>query len=241
MTDSSTRLSLQRNRRHGSLRNNTPTRSLSQTRRVNGGTVGRGCEADAAFTATDVSSTMIRQRQESTKDAQSAISPSKTGAENESADPSSSHHDRRGLTETALRHRDGAVPQALVVLALVTLAVLPHVAEAAAPTVGADHRRQGGDNVTTSTTSLSQIDLGGVDVTATTTVLVGQMAAALQGGPTRIENRLHSVGSKALQTQAYEARHQTETRIDLRVGIIVMVSANTATVATITTPRRAER
>ena len=180
---------------------------------------------------------MIRQRQESTEDAQSVTSPSKTGAETESADPSNRHLDQKGPTATALRHRDGAVPQALVALAHVTLAVLPHTAEAAAPATGADHRRQGGNDVTIQ----SQNDLGGVDATVPATVLAGQTAAALRGGPTRTEIRLHWVGSKQLLTQAYVARHQTGTRTDLRVGTTVMASANMVTVATTTTPHRAER
>ena len=219
-----------------------PTRLLR--RRVKGETVGHGCEADAVCTARNASSTMIRQRQESTKDAHLTIviSPSMIEAEAESADPSRSHHDRRVLAATALKHHGGAVPHVLMALALVTLAVPPHMAEAAAaPVIGADHRRQGGNDVTTSTTSQSQIDLEGVDVTPTATVLEGQIAVVLRGGPTRTGNRLHWDGSKALQIQVYVAGHQTETRINLRVGIIVMVSASTATVATITTPPRAGR
>ena len=68
-----------------------------------------------------------------------------------------------------------------------------------------------------------------------------QTAAALRGGPTRTGIRLHWVGSKPLQTQAYVAEHRMETRTDLHVGTIAMASANTVTVATTTTPRRAER
>ena len=186
---------------------------------------------------------MIRQRQESTEDAQSVTSPSKTVAETESADPSNRHLDQRGPTATVLRHHDGAVPQALVALAHVTLTVLPHTAEAAAPATGADHRRQGGNDEETATTIQSQIDLGGVDatVTATVTVPAGQTAAALRGGPTRTENRMHWVGLNPLQTQAYVAEHRMETRTDLHVGTIAMASANTAPVATTTTPHRAER
>ena len=189
---------------------------------------------------------MIRQRQESTKDAHPtraiAINPSIQVTEAESADPSRSHRDRRALAATVLRHRGGAVPHVLVALALVTLAVPPHTAEATvvAPTSGADHRRQGGDDVTTSTTSQNQTDLEGVDVKATATVLEGQ-AVALRGGPTRTETQLHWDGSKALQIQVYVARHPTEKRTKFRAGTIVMVFANTATVAISTTPPRAGR
>ena len=222
-----------------------PTRLLQQAQRAKRETVGHGCEADAVYTARNASSTMIRQRQESTKDAHLTIviSPSKIEAEAESADPSRSHRDRRVLAATPLRHRGGAVPHVLMALALVTLAVLPHTTEATAvaPIIGADHRRQGGDDVTTSTTSQNQTDLEGVDVKATATVLEGQIAVVLRGGPTRTETRLHWDGLKTLQIQVYVARHQTERRAKFRVGTIVMVFANTATVAISTTPPRAGR
>ena len=221
-----------------------PTRSLPRARLAKGETVGHGCEAAAVHTATNASSTMIRQKQESTKDAHLTIvtSPSKIEAGTECVDPSSSHHDLRVLTATALKHRGGAVPHVLKALALVTLAALPHTAEAAAaPIIGAAHRRQGGDDVTTSTTSQSQIDLEGVDVTATATVLEGQVAVVPRGGPTRTINRLQWDGSKALRIQVYVARHQTEKKTKFRVGIIVMVSASTVTVATSSTPPRADR
>jgi len=204
-------------------------------------TVEHGCEADDVCTAKNASSTMIRQKQESTKDAH--LSPSKIEAEVESADPSRSHRDRRALAATVLRHRGGAVPHVLVTLALVTLAVPPHTAEATvvAPTNGADHRRQGGDDVTTSTTSPNQIDLEGVDAKATATVLEGQLAVGLRGGPTRTETRLHWDGLKVLQIQVYVARHQTASRANLRVGTIVMAFAKTATVVVTTIPPHAGR
>ena len=220
-----------------------PTRSLPQARPAKGETVGHGCEADAAHTATNASSTMIRQKQESTKDAHLtiAISPSMIEAEAESADPSRSHRDRRVLAATALKHRGGAVPHVLMALALVTLAVLPHTAEATAvaPIIGADHRRQGGEtNLIIVTTSQKQIDLAGVDVTATATVLAGQ-AEAPQGGPTRTKVQQHWDESKALQIQVFVAQHQMEKRTRFHAGTIVMVFASTAKVATSITPTRA--
>jgi hypothetical protein len=216
-----------------------PTRSLPRARLAKGETVGHGCEADAVHTATNASSTMTRQKRESTKDAHLTVtSLSKIEAEAESADPSSSHHDQRVLTATALKHRDGAVPHVLKALALVTHAALPHMAEAAAaPIIGAAHQRQGGGGVTTGTTSQSQTDLEGVDMIA----LGGQVAVVPRGGPTRTINQLQWDGLKASQIQAYVAKHQTETKTRFRVGTIVMVSASTVTVATSSTPPRAER
>jgi hypothetical protein len=217
-----------------------PTRSLPQARLAKGETVGHGCEAAAVHTATNASSTMIRQKQESTKDAHLTIviSPSKIEAGAESADPSRSHHDQRVLTATALKHRGGAVPHVLKALALVTLAALPHMAEAAAaPIIGAAHQRQGGDGVTTSTTSQSQTDLEGVDMIA----LGGQVAVVPRGGPTRTEAQQQWDGLKASQIQAYVAKHQTETKTRFRVGTTAMASASTVTVATSFTPPHAEQ
>ena len=73
-----------------------------------------------------------------------------------------------------------------------TLVGHPPTAEAAvvAPTLGVDHLRQGGDDVTTSTTSPNQTDLEEADVTAVT-VLGGQLAVRLREGPIRTEARLH--------------------------------------------------
>ena len=222
-----------------------PTRLLPQITSVSRETVGHGCGADAVYTARNASSTMIRQRQESTKDAHLtraiAINPGIQVTEAESADPSRSHRDRRALAATVLRHRGGAVPHVLVTLALVTLAVPPHTAEATvvAPTDGADHRRQGGDDVTTNTTSPDQIDLEGVDAKATATVLEGQLAVGLRGGPTRTETRLHWDGLKVLQIQVYVARHQTASRANLRVGTIVTAFAKTAALVVTTIPPHA--
>ena len=182
---------------------------------------------------------MTRQKRESTKDAHLTVtSLSKTEAEAKSADPSGSQHDQRALPATALKHRDGVVPHVLKALALVTRAALPHMAEAAAvPIIGAAHQRQGGDGVTTSTTSQSQTDLEGVDMIA----LGGQVAVVPQGGPTRTETQLHWDGLKASQTQAYVAQHPTETKTSLRVGTTAMASASTVKVATSFTPPHAEQ
>ena len=222
-----------------------PTRLLPQTTSVRRETVGHGCGADAVYTARNANSTMIRQRQESTKDAHLGriigINPSIQVTEAESADPSRSQHERRALAATVLRHHDGAVPHVLVTLVLVTHAVPPPTAEATvvAPTNGADHRRQGGDDVTTSTTSPNQIDLEGVDAKATAIVLEGQLAVGLRGGPTRTETRLHWDGLKVLQIQAYVARHQTASRANLRVGTTVMAFAKTAARVVTTIPPHA--
>ena len=217
-----------------------PTRSLPQAQFVKEETVGHGCEAAAVHTATNANSTMIRRKRESTKDARltTVTSPSKIEAGTECVDPSSSHHDLRVLTATALKHRGGAVHQVLRARALVTLAALPHTAEAAAaPIIGAAHQRQGGDGVTTGTTSQSQTDLDRVAVTA----LGGQVAVVPRGGPTRTLNQLQWDGLKASQIQAYVAKHQTETKTRFRVGTTAMASASTVTVATSFTPPHAEQ
>ena len=74
-------------------------------------------------------------------------------------------------------------------LVLVTLVDPPPTAEAAvvAPTLGVDHLRQGGDDVTTSTTSPNQTDLEEAEVT----VLGGQLAVRLREEPIRTEVQLH--------------------------------------------------
>ena len=173
-----------------------PTRLLPQTTSVRRETVGHGCGADVVYTARNANSTMIRQRQESTKDAHLGriigINPSIQVTEAESADPSRSQRERRALAATVLKHRDGAVPHVLGTLVLVTLVDPPPTAEAAvvAPTLGVDHLRQGGDDVTTSTTSPNQTDLEGADATAAT-VLGGQLAVRLREGPIRTEVQLH--------------------------------------------------
>ena len=172
-----------------------PIRLLPRITSVRRETVGHGYVVDAVCTATSASSIMTHRRQESTEDERAiVINPSSqaTEAERDSADPSRCHHDRRVQDATVLRHRDGAVPHVLGTLVLVTLVDPPPTAEAAvvAPTLGVDHLRQGGDDVTTSTTSPNQTDLEGADATAAT-VLGGQLAVRLREGPIRTEVQLH--------------------------------------------------
>ena len=70
-----------------------------------------------------------------------------------------------------------------------TLVDPPPTAEAAvvAPTLGVDHLRQGGDDVTTSP---NQTDLEEADATAAI-VLGGQLAVRPREGPIRTEVQLH--------------------------------------------------
>jgi hypothetical protein len=112
------------------------------------------------------------------------------------------------------------------------------MAKAVTAIVAAHRRQGGGTNLIIVTTSQKQIDLAGVDVTATATVLAGQ-AVALQGGPTRTEIQQHWDESKALQIQVFVAQHQMEKRTRFHAGTIVMVFANTAKVAINITPTRA--
>ena len=172
-----------------------PIRLLPQITSVKRETAEHGCGVDAVHTVTSASSLMTHRRQESTEDERAiVINPSSqvTEAERDSADPSRCHHDQRAQDATVLRHRDGAAhhvlgTHVLGTLVLVTLVDHPPTAEAAvaAPTLGVDHLRQGGDDVTTSTTSPDQTDLEAA------TVLGGQLAVRLREGPIRTEARLH--------------------------------------------------
>ena len=175
-----------------------PTRLLPRITSVKKETVGHGCGVDAVHTVKSASSLMTHRRQESTEDERAiAINPSSqaTEAERDSADPSRCHHDRRVQDATVLKHRDGAVPHVLGTLVLVTLVDPPPTAEAAAvdsvaPTLGVDRLRQGGDDVTTSTTSPNQTDLEGANATAAT-ALGGHLAVRPREGPIRTEVQLH--------------------------------------------------
>ena len=185
-------------------------------------------------TARNASSSTIRRNRESIRD---DLSPSMIEAEVQSADHSRSHHDRMDPAATPLKHHAGAVHHVLT-LAPVTHAVPPHMAKAVTAIVAAHRRQGGGTNLIIVTTSQKQIDLAGVDVTATATVLAGQ-AVALQEGPTRTKVQQHWDESKALQIQAFVAQHQMEKRTRFHAGTIVMVFANTAKVAISITPTRA--
>ena len=197
-------------------------------------TVGRGYEADDAHTATNASTTTIRQRQEPTEDALQGNLRDMT--KEDSADPSSLQHGRRVQTATAHRLHAGAAPHALVTLGD------PHpMAEApmVAHRLGADHLRQGGNqDVMTGPHQINSEDAG---VKMPTAVPAGHILATNpRGDVTLTRTQLHWEASKQLRIQASLVQHQTATRARSRAGTIVMAFAKMETRAVSTTPPHAD-
>ena len=228
-----------RSRRHGSLKSTRPMHTLPHRQHGSGVSVGRGYEADAVYTVTNVSTTTIRRRQELTEVVGILVDLREMQAkEAESADPSCLQVGRRGQVATPHRPHAGAVPHVLA-----TLEDLRPMAETSgALSHGADHPRQGRSQEVM--TGPHQTSNAGADVTKPAAALAGQIPTIGSQDPRRVatltETRPHWDELNKLRIQASLVQHPTATRTRSHAGTIATVFAKMATRAVSTTPPHAD-